>query len=584
VEDLDQVYEAFSAAWRPWEALMPHTVDASIRQINAQHRSPVAQGNGKRADLGFAVLTGDNADNQQRNETKWVARLLDGGRLDPNSGSSDTSTYGACPASLAAEAPKYTGVQDYDDYADSGTYYDPDQPAGQWSKWPTYPGLMDHAQQPFDVAGLDVPSYVALGNHDGLVQGNQAANAGFNAVATGCVKQMAPAVAPADLAGSLTSTLLTTSPQNTVLVPPDPDRAEIAKPEYRALFAGGRQSDAYGFAFVDPKELEASAGAASYYDFSPAPGLRIVTLDTVATGGVVGIASEGNVDDPQFQWLTRTLDAAEKADELVIVTSHHGPTSLSADVPDEIAGPCEDPAHPANPGCDLDPRDSSPIHLGDDVNALLLAHPHVIAWVAGHSHVNDVAAVKRADGQGGFWVIRTSAEADFPHQDRVIDVMDNRDGTLSLFGTLLDNASPATAPPSGTAAAGLDKDAMASIARTLGYNDPQKSTGATGNTDDRNVELLIGDPRTAKRTAGAARAGTRVRVTPRRIVAGRRTRVHIRVTRNGRPVKRTRVHFAGRKLRTNHRGRVAVRIRPRRTGLLRVRAGRAAAPVLVVRR
>ena len=68
----------------------------------------------------------------------------------------------------------------------------------------------------------------------------------------------------------------------------------------------------------------------------------------------------------------------------------------------------------------------------------------MIAWVAGHSHVNDVAPVK--GDKGGFWVVRTSAEADFPHQDRLLELMDNRDGTLSLFGTLLDNASPATAP------------------------------------------------------------------------------------------------------------------------------------------
>ena len=38
---------------------------------------------------------------------------------------------------------------------------------------------MDKAQQAFTAAGLDVPSYVAFGNHDALVQGNAAANAAF---------------------------------------------------------------------------------------------------------------------------------------------------------------------------------------------------------------------------------------------------------------------------------------------------------------------------------------------------------------------------------------------------------------------
>jgi hypothetical protein len=117
----------------------------------------------------------------------------------------------------------------------------------------------------------------------------------------------------------------------------------------------------------------------------------------------------------------------------------------------------------------------------------------VIAWVAGHSHVNDVAFY--AAKPHGFWVVRTSAEADWPHQDRLLELMDNRDGTLSLFGTLLDNAAPAAAPPSGTAGAGMTEPQLASIARTLGFNDPQSAHEAAGQDDDKNVELLIKDPR-----------------------------------------------------------------------------------------
>ena len=54
-------------------------------------------------------------------------------------------------------------------------FYDPDQPTGHWRDWPSYPGLMDAAQQAFTPPGSTYPSYVAFGNHDGLVQGNQAA-------------------------------------------------------------------------------------------------------------------------------------------------------------------------------------------------------------------------------------------------------------------------------------------------------------------------------------------------------------------------------------------------------------------------
>ena len=79
----------------------------------------------------------------------------------------------------SAAPQNYTGVQDFDDYLEGPTpqFYDPDSPAGPFGDWPLYPGLMDRAQQPFQAAGLTVPSYVSVGNHDGLVQGNAAANA-----------------------------------------------------------------------------------------------------------------------------------------------------------------------------------------------------------------------------------------------------------------------------------------------------------------------------------------------------------------------------------------------------------------------
>jgi metallophosphoesterase (TIGR03767 family) len=564
VEVLDQVNSAFSAAWRPQEALMPFVVDASVRQVNANRRSPIRGGSGRRARLALTLLTGDNADNQAGVETSWVARLMEGGPLNPNSGVvTDTSMQGrgcaaADRAALTAEAPKYTGVQDYDDYVESGTFYDPDQPLGQWAAFPAYPGLLDRAQQPFTATGLDVPSYVALGNHDGLVQGNQAAISTFSHIATGCIKVIAPAASFDDPLGPLAPTLLQSGPAQTMLVPPDPDRAPLTKPQYRHRF-----DDAHGFQHIDAAELAASRGAASYYSFSPRRGVRFVALDTIANAGIVGPGSEGNVDEPQFQWLEKTLDRADRRGELVILFSHHGPTSLSTDIGDEVAGDCDNPEQPSNAGCDLDPRSSTPMHLGADMVAEVLRHPHVVAWVAGHSHVNDVAFYGKRGA--GFWVVRTSAEADYPHQDRLLELMDNRDGTLSLFGTLLDNAAPAEAPPPGPAA-GFTSLQLASLARTLGYNDPQANLTAVGDPPDRNVELLVPDPRDQPLLA---------RVRPRRLRAGHRTTLRIRVRRFGRPVRGARIRLDHRFTHTNARGRARLRVTLRRPGrrAVKVRKG-----------
>jgi hypothetical protein len=152
-----------------------------------------------------------------------------------------------------------------------------------------------------------------------------------------------------------------------------------------------------------------------------------------------------------------------------------------------------------NPGCDLDPRDSAPIHLGADLESLLHAHPNAVAWVAGHSHQNTVDPYPNPSGTGGFWSIRVAAEADWPQQSRLLEIFDNKDGTLSIFGTILDHASPSASAPGGTDATTLDALGLASIGRTIGYNDPQYGGEACnptceGDPDDRNVELLVDNP------------------------------------------------------------------------------------------
>jgi metallophosphoesterase (TIGR03767 family) len=579
VEFSDQSNGFFGSAWRPQEALAPFTVDQSIRQMNELSKaSPVRDGSGKRARMGFVVTTGDNTDNSQGNEVEWVAKLLDGGTLHPNSGSPNAADYTACPAGTPGveEGARYTGVQDYDDYVESGTFYDPDQPAGGYAGWPAYPGLMDKAQLPFETPGLKVPSYLAQGNHDLLVQGNQWANAEFDQLARSCFKPMTVSPNASNPLLALTPSVLASSPGSSFLVPPDPRRRFITAPEYRQIMGSGGSKTAHGLGLVDKAQLEASFGAANYYDYSPRAGLRMIALDSVCNGGIAGPCADGNIDDPQFKWLEEKLKAATAADELVMVYSHHGPTSLTADVPDEAAPACNDRTKPQderNPGCDLDPRSSQPVHLGGDMVALLQRYPHVVAWVAGHSHVNDVTPYLRKDG--GFWVVRTSAEADWPHQDRVLDLMDNGDGTLSLHGVLLDNASPVQAPPSGTPAAGLSVAQLASIGRTLGFNDPQAGSGTgEGAAKDHNVELLVRDPRRAVSGVAAldrARGKLNISVTPRHARAGRLTRFTFTV-RNGRfRAAKVRIRAGGRTVRTDRRGRAVVRLRLTKPGRVRLR-------------
>jgi hypothetical protein len=133
--------------------------------------------------------------------------------------------------------------------------------------------------------------------------------------------------------------------------------------------------------------------------------------------------------------------------------------------------------------------DVSPRVLGDAVLAELLAHDQVIAWINGHTHKNQVWARPRAGG-GGLWEINTASHIDWPSQSRIIEVADNRDGTLSLFTTIVDHAGPATY--GGNTA---DSTHLAGLARELAANDwHDRGDGYRGTPDARNVELVLPAP------------------------------------------------------------------------------------------
>lgn len=483
VEFLDVSNTPFTAAWRPHEALMPFVIDQSVRQMNLfADASPIS-----REKMKFVITTGDSADNQQRNETKWVVGLLEGGTVNPNSGVNNPPP--GCPAE--GPVPRYTGIQDYSDYTPgNSSFYDPNEPRGAYQGWPRYTGLMDRAQRPFQAQGLKVPSYVAFGNHDGLAQGNEKAVREFETIGTGCAKP----VAGSSIGGGANPPVMA--------VPPDPDRAYVTKHEYKELHRTGKQADAHGFAHLDAAEQAASGFAAGYYSWSPAPGFRFIAIDTVSEGGVAGPSAEGNLDDPQFRWLERELQRATAADQLAVLFGHHPVRSLNAAVPDETPPPCgtADPRdHDPQPGCDHDPRNSQPIHLGPDLVALMAKYPHAIAYVAGHTHEPRVTAFSRPGG--GWWGIETAAEADWPSQDRLLEIFDNRDGTLSIFGIPINHRAPTAAPAPGPAA-GFTEEQLASIARVMTFNDPQGGGGSNeGKPEDQAVELLVRDPR---RTPGGA--------------------------------------------------------------------------------
>ena len=160
------------------EALHAHqsTTRWSGRSTRSRPRARSRPATARAAPMDFTINTGDIADSQQLNETEWVRTLAEGGRSTRAAASirrprAIRSARRSTRPGLIADGnspQKYTGVQDYDDYAEgTGAVLRP-RPAAR-RRSPTGPpiaNLMDAAQAQFTAAGLDVPYYVTFGNHD----------------------------------------------------------------------------------------------------------------------------------------------------------------------------------------------------------------------------------------------------------------------------------------------------------------------------------------------------------------------------------------------------------------------------------
>jgi metallophosphoesterase (TIGR03767 family) len=475
-----------SSAYRPQETLTGHIADAMVRQLRAIGAGPVT---GRPFDC--AVSTGDATDNAQINEVEWMIDLLDGGRpVAVNSGDPD----------------RYEGVQDDDELSYDPSYWHPhpsarDDVYKRVHGYPDVAELLDRAITPFTPAGLPCPWFSVYGNHDGLVQGNAPLLAALEAIS---VSELKVVGVPDGLSTAALERILTEQDLTSLfggaldgvlagdptalrraagapvrLVTPDPDRAYVQPRDWARMHRddrGGPGPIGHGM------PADAIETGELHYTFDLAPGVLGIGLDTVNRTGF----ASGSIDRDQFAWLEEQLIAAhsrfyapdgsevstDNGDRLIVLFAHHGLPSLD------------------NPFPDLDRPDRPPAQA-DELEALLHRFPNVVAFVDGHTHVNRVFARPDLAGRGhGFWEISTAAHIDHPQHARIVELVDNADGTLSIFATLVDHAGPAAPPTDPTGV--LD---LASLARELAVNDPQKDVASgLGQPEDRNVELVLTAP------------------------------------------------------------------------------------------
>lgn len=435
-----------SSAFRPHEALGTQGGVALVRRINALARGPFT---GRRFDA--VVSTGDNTDNHEHAELDWYLALLSGGEITANTGARD----------------RFEGVQ----ALGSALYWRPESAAGDLYKdagFVQIPGFLRAAMRTHRSPGLATPWYSVFGNHDDQFLG-ALPNGVLDSMYTSGTKLDLPGTDPAigQITGALAADPAALGPLLARLrmvgpsfpVTPDPRRRPYTPAQFvRRHFAPEATGPGpVGHGFADPD-------GPSWYTFAIAPGVRGIALNTTNSLG----RSAGSIGQVQLSWLRRTLDAHR--DELVVVFSHHTSTTMNAT-----------PPNPETPG--------QAQYDGRRLAAVLAMHPNVIAWVNGHTHTNTMTAHRGADARHHFWEINTASHVDFPQLARIIEVTDNRDGTLSLFTPMIEADAPYTANEDDLSATGL-----ASLYRELGYNDIHREAARMGKPADRNCELLLTHP------------------------------------------------------------------------------------------
>ncbi|MFJ9852874.1 TIGR03767 family metallophosphoesterase [Streptomyces sp. NPDC101150] len=465
-----------AGSWRAQEALSVAGSVSLVEQVNALDGGPHTG-----RPPAFVMSTGDNIDNHSAMELEWFLTLMSGGRITPNTG----------------DPLSYEGVQN----SGLALYWHPERALRDQDKrrgLPQIPGYLDAALRPVVSPGLRIPWYSTPGNHDDLPGGCLApGDPVLRDYVTGARKLFS--VPDTDVAALARVLNTGGDPKSTVLkeilrrnaagartVTPDERRRMFTPHEYlRAhldpAFAGaGPVGHGYNEDHLDGERM--------YYSFPVADGVIGISIDTTYRSGHY----EGSLGSDQFAWLERTLAAhsarhydadgrlvrnAGADDAHILVFSHHHSPSMTRR-PD--AGRTEERRHD-----------------GEELIALLGRFPNVVAWINGHSHINRVTPHAHPTAARSFWEVNTASHVDYPHHARLLELVDNHDGTLSLFGTLIESAAPHRTDIGDLSAVGL-----ASLYRELAYNAPglaARMTGGVheamaGGAGDRNVELVVRRP------------------------------------------------------------------------------------------
>lgn len=302
-------------------------------------------------------------------------------------------------------------------------------------------------QDLFTAEGLkDSPWLILLGNHDELILGN------------------APITddAKADSVGSKANAGTRDGETYEVIggtIVADENRVLLDHAEMIAAFAAAPGHPA-GHGFTSEM---AEANRAYYaYDVPTAP-VRVIVLDSTfrplgfegqSVSYVDPVMPREEFDDFLLPELDRAL-----TDKKFVVISTHGPSNRFQDdnIPERFV-------------------------TTEEFVSTVAGYPNVLLHCVGHEHYSRVWAHPNPTNDGGYFEVESPALADWPKQFRQYELVDNGNGTLSIFVVNVDYAA--------------EPGSLADMSRLLTLLDPQTGWYVWGETDiaQRNVELVLPVP------------------------------------------------------------------------------------------
>ncbi len=399
------MFKSTISCYSPAMLYSTHTLDAAIQTINKLQ---------KQSAFDFGLTLGDMANSSMYNETRWFIDILDGKKINPDSGKKD------------------------DPIAGPGNDY----------------------QDEFQAAGLDksIPWYATMGNHDHFLMGadpfndrirNNATSSEILRLGNVFIDKKAAldqetfsmgtidgSTRYGDIIGAGKVAEMTSFP----VIPSDPDRRILAKQQTRAEFSNTTTLP-LGHGFENITTMDGC------YTFEPKADLplRIIVIDDTQDETDVpgtGLYGAGSLANGREAWLMAQLQAGQQEGKLMIIAAH---VPIGVEPNGSMLGWYPDQTEE------------------NRIIAELKKYPNLILWASGHRHRSQVTAFTSDDAdhpENGFWEVETKSLKEFPQQFRTFRIVSNTDNTLSIFVTnvdaeVIDNPLAATARSYAIAAAQL---------------------------------------------------------------------------------------------------------------------------------